>query len=166
MEAGTCPRVASNLGLGPVRNFSKSGLETGTQPSPPLRLRLATGHSESPHYARDLWQCPRPAQCQQRLINRTEHCKTHLSVGSTDSAGAQPVDLHALSLTLSFMWGSLVLGRGIAPETAIAATVLLGAIHQLLLGERRVLTSGNLPRALQSTSRGEGISKNRSAPDP
>ena len=38
---------------------------------------------------------------------------------------------------------NLVISKGVIHETAIAATVLLGANDHVLLGERRALTGGN-----------------------
>merc|ERR550537_1183587 len=51
--------------------------------------------------------------------------------------------------------GLLVEGECIVHETSIATRVLLGAIHQLLLGERLEAARGNLPLALGTTSGGE-----------
>merc|ERR1711981_683143 len=52
--------------------------------------------------------------------------------------------------------GALVELEGVVHETAIAARVLLGAIHQLLLTEGLQAASCNFPLSFQTTSGGEG----------
>jgi len=52
--------------------------------------------------------------------------------------------------------GALIELEGIVHETAVAARVLLGAIHQLLLTEGLQAASCNFPLSFQATSGGEG----------